>query len=301
MRYVSYLILIILLIFSTVSHAESYPSLWEADSPGLQKKLDTLIKDMKLTSPVAKERLALVVVDITDPLNPRLAAENPDKMLYAASLPKIAILLGAFVQIESGKLTADDALYKDMTDMIRFSNNQAATRVLERVGREQLLEILQSPRFGLYDEEHNGGLWVGKAYAKTGAYKRDPLHNLSHGASVMQAARFYYLLETNRLVGPELTKKMKEILSKPAIEHKFVKGLKDVTGAKVYRKSGTWRNYHADSALVELDGRKFIIVGLAQSKKGSQWLVSLARPLIKMAMEDAPVRLASVSSDERET
>jgi beta-lactamase class A len=281
-RYVSYLLL---LVISTASHAESYPDLWKHHSPYLQKKLEKLIGDMNFTSLEEQQRLAVVVVDITNPRHPQYAAVNPETMLYAASLPKIAILLGAFVQIEAGKLEPNDALWLDMTDMIRASSNAAATRVLEKVGREQLLQILQSPRFLLYDQEHNGGLWVGKDYGPSGAYKRDPLHNLSHGASVMQTARFYYLLETNQLVSPELTSRMKEILSKPALNHKFVKGLNDVAGAIIYRKSGTWRDYHADSALVEIGNHKFIIAALMQSKQGSQGLVNLAQPLIEIAMD----------------
>ena len=73
---------------------------------------------------------------------------------------------------------------------------------------------------------YTGGLWVGKAYARGGAYQRDPMHQISHGITAMQGARFYYLLDTNRLVGPELTLKMKQILANPGIDHKFVKGLK---------------------------------------------------------------------------
>jgi beta-lactamase class A len=44
----------------------------------------------------------------TDPYKPRVAEVNGDVMPYAASLPKIAIALGAFVQMERGKMTMDD-------------------------------------------------------------------------------------------------------------------------------------------------------------------------------------------------
>jgi hypothetical protein len=40
------------------------------------------------------------------------------------------------------------------------------------------------------------------------------------------------LLFSNRLVSPQLTKEMKKILSDPALEHKFVKGLARSTGCK---------------------------------------------------------------------
>ena len=37
----------------------------------------------------------------------------------------------------------------------------------------------------------------------------------------------------------------------------------------VYRKSGTWRNYHADAALVERDGRAYVAVVLLESPTNS--------------------------------
>jgi len=279
------LVLIILFTLLPGVLMAGYPSLWQSQDRQLQQQLNSIVKQHNLLREVSKGNLALVVADISDPLNPRVATVNGDKMIYAASLPKIAILLGAFVQIERGKLAPDPALRVDMTRMIRNSSNQAATRVLERVGRQELLQILQSPKFKLYDISHNGGLWVGKDYAREGAYRRDPLKNLSHAATVMQVARFYYLLDTERIVGPELTRQMKQIMSDPAIPHKFVKGLESVPGLVMYRKSGTWKNYHADSALIECGAHKYIIVGLAKSKQGGKWLEQLALPLHKLIVE----------------
>ncbi len=267
--------------------AESFPKLRDSADPALQEQLSELIGRKGLNAQVERERLAIAVVDITDPKKPRLASLNGDTMEYAASLPKLAILLAAFVQIEAGKLELDAGLESDLVKMIRKSSNTAATRVLDRVGREELLDILLSQRFKFYDQKTGGGLWVGKAYAKKGAYRRDPLHNISHGATVFQVARFYYLLETNRLVNPQLTRKMKDILSRPAIEHKFVKGLKARPGVQLYRKSGTWQQFHADSALVEYGSHKYIIVGLTEHPHGGRWLTELAAPLHDLIVQQA--------------
>jgi beta-lactamase class A len=272
-------LLAVLNLPTAAGSAEGFPRLRDSADPTLQRQLEELVRRKGLNAYVDRERLALAVVDISDLRKPRLASLNGDTMEYAASLPKLAILLAAFVQIEEGKLNLDSSLESDLVEMIRNSSNPAATRVLDRVGREELLQILQYPRFMFYDKKTGGGLWVGKAYAKKGAYRRDPLHNISHGATVFQVARFYYLLETNRLVGPELTRKMKQILSKPAIEHKFVKGLKARPGVQLHRKSGTWKQFHADSALVEYGPHKYIIVGLAEHPRGGQWLTDLAAPL----------------------
>ena len=70
------------------------------------------------------------MVDITDLQHPKVAGVNPDVMLYAASLPKIAILLGAFVKIERGELPLNDETRAELTRMIRKSSNKDATAVL---------------------------------------------------------------------------------------------------------------------------------------------------------------------------
>ncbi|MFP4070872.1 MAG: serine hydrolase [Desulfovibrionales bacterium] len=255
-------------------HAASKPDpLQECHDFVLQKGLDDCLRDLGLEEAVRRKQLALALVDVTDPGAPRLAMANGHQMMYAASLPKIAILLGAFEQAARGNLDLDDSTIATLTDMIRVSSNRAATEILNKVGKEALIELLESERYRLYDSSGTGGLWVGKEYGKSGAYRRDPLFNLSHGATPFQVARFYYMLQTGQLVSPEMSRAMKEILSRPGISHKFVKALNTARpGSTLYRKSGKWRDFHADSVLVERDGRSYIAVGLAHSDQGEWWL-----------------------------
>ena len=284
----------VLLLSALPAFADSldgYPSLRESFDPGLQDKLELTLDRLGLSKAVDQGRLAVALVDISDPTDPSLAEVNGDEMIYAASLPKIAILLGAFVEIERGQMALDGPTRNSLNQMIRVSSNREATRMLERVGRQRLLDILQSDRFGLYDPAVGGGLWVGKPYGKSPAYKRDPIKNLSHGATAVQAARFYYLLETGQLVNPELSAEMKRMLGNPGINHKFVRGLKSVPGARVYRKSGSWRQWHADSAIVEHGPYKYIVVGLAQDPKGGKWLSRIIKPLHHLIV---PTNMAKV-------
>ena len=268
---------ILLPVLSTpVSAQQRNRSLGESCDPKLQKALVTRLGSLRLKNATARKQLSVVVVDITDTASPKMAYVNPNLMMYAASLPKIAILLGAFEKIANGEMDLNDETLEKLKLMIRNSSNEAATEMLHRVGMEYLSELLQSPRYRLYDTEKNGGLWVGKDYGKARAWKRDPLHNLSHGATALQVARFYYLLETGQLVSPELSKLMKSILADTEIEHKFVKGLKDIQpDLEIYRKSGTWGPYHSDSAIIEHHGRRYIAVALAKSRHGEQWLQKL--------------------------
>ena len=265
-----------------------YPSLRVRFDASLQNELEMTLKRLQLMQAVKRKQFSVALVDISDLARPRVSAINGDEMLYAASLPKIAILLGAFVLIEHGEMTLDETTRETLTSMIRHSSNKAATEMLDRVGKRRLAKILQSDRFRLYDPATNGGLWVGKDYGKSPAWRRDPLHNLSHGATVLQTARFYYLLETEQLVSPQLCRLMKEILSKPALHHKFVKGLEARPGSKIYRKSGTWRQWHADSAIVERDDRKYIVAALAQHPHGGRWMSQLIVRLDDLIFRSRP-------------
>jgi len=269
---------------------DEYPSLWESYDHHLQQQLEAVLSDLGLDKAIHDKKLAVTLVDITDLEEPLVASVNGDTMLYAASLPKIAILMAAFVEIDHGEMELDEDTRDSLTRMIRNSSNADATRMLNHVGKDRLLEILQDDEYDLYDKRVNGGLWVGKEYGKAGAYKRDPLHHLSHGATTMQAAKFYYLLETGRLANPKLTAEMKAMLGNPGIKHKFVKGLSSFPDAKIYRKSGTWSRWHADSAIVEAQGHEYIIVALAEDKSGGLWLSQMIKPIHEFMV---PSKLAS--------
>ncbi|MGH8478374.1 MAG: serine hydrolase [Gammaproteobacteria bacterium] len=276
--------------------APPIPDLRRSPDPVLQRRLEGAIRHLGLSRAVLDRRLAVALVDVTRVHRPRLAAINGDAMLYAASLPKIAILLGAFVEIERGRIALDTDTRESLTRMVRVSSNEAATEMLRRVGMGRLAAILRSPRYRLYDPRYNGGLWVGKEYGRAPAWQRDPLHRLSHGATAFQTARFYYLLEAGQLVSPILTRVMKEVLSKPAIHHKFVKGLSDRPQCRMFRKSGTWRQWHSDSALIEHAGHKYIAVALAADPSGGEWMTRLIRSLDdiivapRMAVSDGAFR-----------
>lgn len=288
-RYLWFTIILIFLVGTvwvrtslSADEAATFPSLWDSHDVQFQKAVDIALrkefKDQRLTA-VKQKKVGIVVVDISDLHHPKVAAYNPDVMMYGASLPKIAILLGAFVMIERGQLEFNDELRASMTRMIRNSSNQDATAVLKRVGFENLANILQSDPYRLYDPAHNGGLWVGRPYSKGPTWKRDPLHGISHGATAMQVARFYYLVGTGRLVKEPLLAEIRNIMSMPAIKHKFVKGLKQENpDARVYRKSGTWRQFHSDSGVIVDDeaGYRYILVALAEHPQGAEGLARLA-------------------------
>jgi beta-lactamase class A len=276
--------------------------LWNYVDPLVQAELESAIGKIGLSGAVKHNKLGVTLVDITDPSRPRVGSVNGDLMMYAASLPKIAILLGAYEKASLGLLRVDAPLQSKIDLMIRRSSNRAATEVMDIVGREYIASVLMSPRYRLYDPTHNGGLWVGKDYASSVAWHRDPLYNLSHAATPMQAARFYYLLSQGKLVSPYYSRRMLEVLGETEIETKFMKGLLRVdSDPAIFRKSGSWGTYNSDSAIIHRDdGRSYIAVALSDDRAGAQWLERLIVEMDGIIAELPAVAMASAPKREAE-
>lgn len=238
---------------------------------------------------IAQKKMAVGIVDLSDPENVRFARVNGSHMMYAASLPKIAILLAAMDAIENGELKETTEVKKDMRLMISKSNNAASTRMIDRVGYDKLEAVMTDPKYDFYDEDHGGGLWVGKRYGGGGNTNREPLKNLSHAASVTQVCRYYYLLANGKLVNEKRSKQMLDIMENPALHHKFVNTLDQIApNARLFRKSGSWKNFHSDSILVwgEDAARRYILVALVDAPNGEQIIRNLVRPIEKVLQKD---------------
>ena len=238
--------------------------------PQLQRALETTLEEAPFKKLIERRHLSVALVDLSDPGSVRYSGVHDDAMHYAASLPKIAILLGAFDQIEKGKLAYTPGLGERMEQMIRNSSNREATNLIKLVGFQNIAASLQDRDTQLYDPARNGGLWVGKDYGGgPGRWKRDPMYGISHAATARQVARFLVMLDQGNLVSSWASREMKQIMGKPGIEHKFVEGLAARPGSVIYRKSGTWKRWHADAVLVERSGKKYVAVALLESSSAS--------------------------------
>lgn len=260
---------------------ERVPVLGQDLSPNaaLNGSLRNIVDGLKLGDAIRERRLAISLVDISDPARVRYAGINDQHMMYAASLPKICALVAGFERIKGGQLQYTPAVRDMFTRMVRYSSNTDASDAIRTIGFDYISQVLTSAKYQFYDQRANGGLWLGKAYGGPGDYwKRDPVHHLSHGATTLQVARFFLLLQQGKLVSPEYSAEMKEILSKPGINHKFVKGLEG-RDCEIYRKSGTWSKYHADGALIEHGDKTYIAAALMEDESGGRIFPALIQKL----------------------
>jgi beta-lactamase class A len=289
MRKLNILILLIVLFCSagcSVIRPSQTPD--QFDRPqidgALQSKLEAVIFDLGLDQAVHEKHLNLAFVDLADLYHPVMAGVNETNIMYAASLPKIAILFALFKRIENGDLkwtSENKALAEDMT---HNSSNTAATTLYHLVGPRYIMELML--KYKLYDKDKFGGLWVGKEYGKGEALARDPIAGTAHGATPFSVLRFYYLLETGQLLNSSLTQTMREVLSKSNFHTKFLKGIRSCCkDAILLRKAGAWRNFNADGALVLSDKKRYIIAGFSDDPRGEEWLEMLAPKLDSLAGE----------------
>ncbi|WP_108423996.1 serine hydrolase [Flagellimonas amoyensis] len=234
---------------------------------------------------ISQKKMAIGIVDLSNPENVRFARINGNYMMYAASLPKIAILLSAMDALEKGELVETPEVKKDMRLMISKSDNAASTRMIDRIGYAKIESVMTDPNYEFYDEDNGGGLWVGKRYGGGGDTNREPLKQLSHAASVTQVCRFYYLLANGRLVNEKRSKQMLSIMENPELHHKFVNTLDIIAPtARLFRKSGSWKTYHSDSILVwgKESNRRYILVALVDDPDGEQIIRNLVKPIEKV-------------------
>lgn len=253
----------------------------ENKNPTLQRELENRMREKGWGRLIDKEALAVSLVDLTRRNRRYYAGVNDDKMLYAASLPKIAILLTVIEEVDQGNIDWTFEFDQRLQNMIVASSNVDASWGVDIVGLLAIERIMRSPRYCFY-QEPDGGLWVGRPYRKGGGSNRDPLFNISHGATARQTARFYAMLDAGQLVSKHWSFRMLGLMSPPKHFHKFVGALAKEPGVVfLARKSGTWRTYHADSALIQAHGHRYVLVGLSDTKNGE----SIMRELAQMAHE----------------
>ena len=123
----------------------------------LQAGLELILRQPAYRRLVQQGRLSVSLVDLSDTGTLRYAGVDDSRERYAASLPKIGILLGVFDQIDKGRLAYTPLLRQKMEGMIRRSDNALSSELIRRVGFPAIAETLLDPKHRLYDEARGGG------------------------------------------------------------------------------------------------------------------------------------------------
>src|ERR1039457_3136004 len=243
-------------------------------NPSLQVRLEKIDADLRGKYGMTTEQTAVGLLDLN---TLRLAMIHPDREEYAASIPKIGILLAYFQLHPEAATNLSAQTRHELGLMAKASNNEMAAKFSREMGLKQIQAVLNSYHF--YDTNHGGGIWVGKHYGQGDERYGDPIGDNSHAATVRQLLRYFLMLERGKLVSPAASKTMREIFASPDIPHddiKFVKGLEG-RDVQIIRKWGSWEDWFHDTAVVTGGGRHYILVGLTKHPKGDEYLVDRAK------------------------
>jgi beta-lactamase class A len=145
----------------------------------------------------------------------RLALIHPDREEYAASIPKIGILLAYFQLHPQAAASLDRQTRQDLGLMIKASDNEMAARFSRELGLKQIQAVLDAYHF--YDPNHGGGIWVGKHYGQGGERYGDPVGDHSHAARFLRHQRSLTLTTSSSKGLPDATCRSSESLERGRI------------------------------------------------------------------------------------
>lgn len=103
--------------------------------PALQAKVEAIDVRLRMQLGMALEQTAVGVLDLK---TGRLALVRPDVIDYAASVPKIGILLAWFHEHPEAATTIDAATRREFGLMIKESNNAVAAKVSQQIGLKRI-------------------------------------------------------------------------------------------------------------------------------------------------------------------
>jgi beta-lactamase class A len=224
---------------------------------------------------IAADQRAFGVLDLSDL---RLALLGPDEIFYGASVPKIGIVLAYLAQDPQRALNLDPTVMRELQLVIKRSDNELAAKYSQIVGIDAIQELLQSKQYKFYDADSGGGIWCGKHYGLDVPREVDPIGGHSHAVTVRQCLRYYLMLEQGRLVNPRVCAVLKEIFAAPHLDfhtHNFIDGLRG-RDVQVLRKSGSWEDWHLDTARVQNGERAYLLAGATEHPKGEEYLSRMA-------------------------
>ncbi|MFH2203671.1 MAG: serine hydrolase [Elusimicrobiota bacterium] len=228
-----------------------------ASLPDLEKRIDAYIQTQRRRGTLRPdESTSWSVYDLTS--KDKLVDINEDKPMQAASLVKPFFAMAFFHQVREGKLHYGPKSRRQLTAMIRRSDNRATNWILRRLGGPQAVDELLKRSFShlLQDTEIVEYIpWGGRTYRNK--------------SSVHDYSRFLYALWHDNVPGAD---EIKRIMALPNRDRIFT-GARDIPkGTKVYDKTGSTRQLCGNMGILEVkgaDGKKYAytLVGVIEKDK----------------------------------
>ena len=223
--------------------------LWGSPDAELQRQVTELLEvNPMLGRAHSEDRVSVALVDLSDPDDLDYALIRPDWEVFTASMSKIAVLLGV---VSKGGY---EPVRSRMDDMIKRSDNDQTNWLFWWAGHEEITSALYAHR--LYDDT-TGGLWWTPTYRST---PNSPKSGLMICGTARQAARYLLLMEQGKLINPDSSKVIKDVLRNSGLAVLFP-GIREIDkAARYYGKPGVYNGYVSEAMLVESGPVRYILV-----------------------------------------
>jgi beta-lactamase class A len=214
-------------------------------------------------------RVGILAVNLT---TGERVEHRPWETFPAASVAKLAVLVEAQRQIEAGTLEVSDAIRNDMRNMIVLSDNQAANRLINRIGSAKINASMAQLGF---KSTVLRNLFEGAALPSFNGQ----LNQTSPGDMVALLTR----ITTEQLISPTSSRAMRDLMLATRDTTRLPRLLPPE--ARVAHKSGWYQGVSNDVGIVYSPLGKFIVAvfttGSDDSEGESRFIAQVGQTLYK--------------------
>jgi beta-lactamase class A len=186
----------------------------------------------------------------------------------AASVLKVGILVEAFRQINAGSVVRTADLDTDLERMITLSDNDAANRLITKLGQTNINATMANLGLGT-TVLHNP---FGSGARSTSGFNQ---------TSPADMAAYFSALAGDRLVGPNSSKQMRDLLRRAQDTSKLVRGVP--VGTAVAHKSGWYPGVANDAGIVYGTKGPYVLAvfsqGVVDDDTGNQLIAAVSKTL----------------------
>src|ERR1700730_6065502 len=230
------------------------------------------------------DKIAITVIDLTDPKNPARASYRGDEPTYPASVVKLFYLAAAYHQMEAGVLARTPELDRALHDMIVDSSNDATHYVVDMLtGTTAGPELSDAALRDWMDKRSLiNRYFAGLGYEKInvdqkpwceGPYGRErqglgPNFENRNRLTTDAVARLWYEIVTGRAASPASTRQMMNLLHRdpfaksedPDDQATAYSGKSLPAGSQYYSKAGWTSDTRHDTAYIRLpNGAEYVL------------------------------------------
>jgi hypothetical protein len=309
---------ITLLVCLFLSMAQTSPAQNGVFSPTPDTALQELVNEAARTTlekykdkKLEESNLAITLIDLSDPLNPKQASFRGAEPIYPASVVKMFYLTMAHRLLEDGKIKETEELRRALKDMIVDSSNDATSFVLDSITGTTSGPELKGAELKKWAEKRNAvnRYFAGIGYTKInvnqktyceGPYGREQLFRGAKGENRNKlttdaTARLLAEIATSRAVTPSRSTAMMDLMKRDYSgksndtddqAHGFT-AIALAPGARLWSKAGWTSTTRHDAAYIELpNGARFVLVTFTTDHSSEREIIpTVARIILKKFSE----------------